>query len=174
MRRTSAARVGGGQFLVRSHARQLGPERRLDDRVRRDVRERSSRADFWPHHHVATDGSFNSSPSRCRHRPGRNAMNAGLWSRPLPGSIGNRHVAGARRPRPGRARRESSRCAVPADRKTRRPRGAKSRPRASRPASVLRKTRSSRTVKSWPSTSCSRGSARDTPARNRFRCTVPA
>ena len=40
-----------------------------------------------PHHHVATLGSFNSSPSRCRHSPGRKASNAGLSARPEPRAL---------------------------------------------------------------------------------------
>ena len=41
----------------------------------------------WPHHHVGTDGSASSSPSRCRHSPGRKGSSAGVSSTPLPSAL---------------------------------------------------------------------------------------
>ena len=41
----------------------------------------------WPHHQVATDGSFSSSPSRSRHSPGRNGMMAAVSITPEPSAL---------------------------------------------------------------------------------------
>jgi hypothetical protein len=43
-------------------------------------------------HHVATDGMRSSSPSTWRQRPGRNAINAGVSTRPLPRQLATNTV----------------------------------------------------------------------------------
>ena len=138
-----------------------------------ELRQHVASAAGSPHHQVATEGMLQRLAEQPLAQPRQEAEQRAGFEQVGAERVGDQHVAAARRVDQARRCRAPSRCAVRADRSSRRPGGAGSRARAAGP-----RASSARPCPRAPSGRCprpagSRGSARGRCARNRFRCSGP-